>query len=123
MGPRVLPVGLHDTEKGRLRDKDLYYEAVLSPTEADRGGLYPVRVPVMEPCPQCSRSGLWDDFFCPACLGYGRVQTERQFPLSIPPHVSHGTRIRVSMEDIGLRGVSLNVVVRIDPDLDADDWE
>jgi hypothetical protein len=32
--------------------------------------------------------------------------------------VKHGTRIRLSMEDIGLRNVYLNVIVRIDPELD-----
>jgi DnaJ-class molecular chaperone len=55
-------------------------------------------------------------FFCPTCHGYGRVQTQREFSLSIPPHVRHGTEIRLSMEDIGLRDVYLNIIVLIDPD-------
>jgi hypothetical protein len=36
--------------------------------------------------------------------------------------VKHGTEIRLSMEDIGLRGVYLNVLVLIDPDLEEDMW-
>ena len=114
--------GFFDSEKGRIRDKDLYFEAILSPSEAARGGLYPITVPVMVPCPRCSRSGMWDNFFCPTCHGYGRVQTEREFSLSIPPHVRHGTEIRLSMEDIGLRDVYLNIVVFIDPDLEEEEW-
>ena len=38
--------------------------------------------------------------------------------MSIPPHVRHGTEIRLSMEDIGLRDVYLNIVVLIDADLE-----
>jgi DnaJ-class molecular chaperone len=107
--------GFFDMEKGTIRGKDLYFEAILSPREAEEGCLVPITVPVMEPCPQCNRSGLWEEFFCPFCLGYGRVQSERKFSLSIPPHVKHGTEIRLSMEDIGLRDVYLNVQVLIDP--------
>ena len=67
--------------------------------------LYPITVPVIVPCPRCRRSGMWDNFFCPNCHGYGRIQTERELSLSIPPHVRHGTEIRFSMEDIELRDV------------------
>lgn len=105
------------TKERRATSKDLYFEAILSPSEARNGGLYPITVPVIEPCPRCAKSGLWEDFFCPVCFGYGGVQSERQFSLSIPPKVKHGTSIRISMEDIGLRNAYLNVIVHIDPEL------
>jgi molecular chaperone DnaJ len=114
--------GFFDSEKGRIRDKDLYYEAILSPGEAASGVLFPISVPVLEPCPRCKKSGFWEDFFCPLCSGYGRIKSEREFSLSIPPHVVHGTKIRVSMEDIGLRDVYLNIVVYIDPRLEEEEW-
>jgi DnaJ-class molecular chaperone len=110
--------GFFDPGKGRRRGKDLYFEAILSPSEAVAGGLYPITVPVLEPCPNCGRSGFLDNFFCPVCSGYGRVRSERELSLSIPPNVPHGTEIRLSLEDIGLRNVYLNVVVYIDPDLE-----
>jgi len=110
--------GFFDIEKGRIRDKDLYFEAILSPREAVEGGLFPITVPVIEPCPRCGRTGFWEDFFCPVCSGYGRVQSEREFSLSIPPHVRHGTEIRLSMEDIGMRDTHLHVRVLIDPYLE-----
>jgi DnaJ-class molecular chaperone len=75
-------------------------------------------VPVIELCTRCSSRGIWEAFFCPVCAGYGRIRTEREFSVSIPPNVKHGTEIRLSMEDIGLRDVYLNIVVYVDPDLE-----
>ena len=110
--------GFFDSEKGRIRGKNLYFEAILSPSEAARGGLFPITVPVIVPCTKCRSAGFWEDFFCPTCHGYVRILTEREFSLSIPPHVRQGKEIRLSMEDIGLRDVYLNIVVLIDPDLE-----
>ena len=114
--------GFFDFDKGGMREKDLYFEAIMSPSEAASGGLFPITVPVFESCPRCKKSGFWEDFFCPVCMGYGRVRSEREFSLSIPSHVTHGTKIRVSMEDIGLRNVYLNIVVLIDPRLEDEGW-
>jgi len=114
--------GFFDIDRGRQAEKDLYFEAVLSPREALQGGLFPVSVPVVEPCPRCSKTGFWEDFFCPICSGYGRVRSERSFSVSIPPHVKDGTEMRLSMEDIGLTGSYVNILVLIDPDLQAEDW-
>lgn len=110
--------GFFDVEKGRIRAKDLYFEAILTPEEAASGGLYPLTVPVIEICPRCTGTGLWDHFFCPVCRGHGRVREERAFSLSIPPGVRHGSEITLSMEDIGLADTYLNIIVRIAPDLE-----
>jgi molecular chaperone DnaJ len=114
--------GFFDIERGRIRAKDLYFEAILSPREAAEGVLFPVTVPVVEPCPRCRKAGLWEGFFCPVCFGYGRVQSEREFFLSAPPNVKNGMEIRLSLEDIGLRNVYLNVRVLIDPFIEEEDW-
>jgi molecular chaperone DnaJ len=45
-------------DRQRRMEKDLYLEAILSPGEASRGGLFPVTVPVIEPCLRCSKSGI-----------------------------------------------------------------
>jgi hypothetical protein len=42
--------------------------------------------------------------------------------LSAPPNVKNGTEIRLSLEDIGLRNVYLNVRVLIDPFLEEVEW-
>lgn len=114
--------GFFDVEKRRAREKDLYFEAILTPREAAEGGLFPVTVPVLEVCPRCKTSGMWENFFCPVCRGYGRVQGEREFSLSIPPGMRHGTEITLSMEDIGLKDTYLNILVRIEPDLGEEEW-
>jgi DnaJ-class molecular chaperone len=110
-------------ERGKTATgKDLYLEVILSQEEAARGGLFPITVPVLEPCPRCRRKGLWEEFFCPLCYGRGVVRAEREFSLSIPPHVTHATQISLSTEDIGLRSVTLHVLVLIDPTLDQEDF-
>lgn len=109
--------GFFDVYNRKTRAKDLYFEAILSPKEAADGGLYPITVPVVAPCPRCRKSGFWENFFCPSCNGYGRIRSQREFSLSIPPNVTHGTEIRLSLEDIGLKDACLNMVVYIDPNL------
>lgn len=107
--------GFFSKEPGRTHSKDLYFEVILSPQEARDGGLFPITVPVVEPCPRCAKSGFFEDFFCPDCMGSGRRHAERAFSLSIPPNVRHGTSISLSMEDIGLKGTFLKALVLIDP--------
>jgi len=109
-------------DRGVGRGKDLYYEVILSPREASEGGLFPFTVPVVEECPRCGTTGYWDEFFCPVCYGYGRVRGEREFSVSIPPHVKHGTEISLSLEDIGLRDACVNIVVFIEPGLEEEMW-
>jgi molecular chaperone DnaJ len=108
--------GFFDRSLGR--GKDLYFEAILSPSEAAEGGLFPITVPVVEDCPRCSKAGFWEAFFCPVCYGYGRVRGEREFSVSIPPNVKHGMEFRLSMEDIGLKDAWVNIVVYVDATLE-----
>ena len=114
--------GFFDVDKRKIREKDLYFEAILTPKEAAEGGLSPVTVPVLEICPRCGTTGMWESFFCPVCRGYGRVQSKREFSLCIPPGVKHGTEITLSLEDIGLKDTYLNIVVRVEPDLEEEEW-
>jgi molecular chaperone DnaJ len=100
-------------EKARGRGKDLFLDLVLTAPEARRGGLFPVTVPVIEPCPRCRRTGMWEGFYCPACLGLGRVRGSREFALSVPPRVPHGAEIRIPLGDIGIVGVYLNIKVLV----------
>ncbi len=106
--------GFFDAGHRGVPHKDLYYEAILSPKEAENGGLFAVSVPVIEPCPACSGWGFGERVFCSRCSGTGKIESTRAFSLSIPPHVRHGTRISLSMEDIGLRDVLLHVTVLIE---------
>jgi DnaJ-class molecular chaperone len=53
--------GLFDMGVGR--EKDLYYEVILTVQEASTGGLFPLTVPVIEPCPSCQKPMDRDIFF------------------------------------------------------------
>jgi len=105
--------GIFDSGKENLKEKDLYFEAILTPDEAASGGLYQIKVPIMAHCPVCSRSGLWQGLFCPLCDGFGRISTEKRFALSMPANVSDGTEISISLEGIGVKDTYLHVRVTI----------
>ena len=98
--------------------KDLYFEIILSPTEALHGGLFPIQFPVIEHCSACSGYGQRGSLVCRFCDGNGVIQSEREFSLSIPPRTTHGTRVTLSMEDIGLRGVDLHLLISVDPSME-----
>lgn len=97
-----------------LREKDIFYEAILSPEEAEEGGTFSLEIPVEEPCPACSRMGRGGDLLCRVCSGTGLVRTAREMPLIIPPGTRHGARIRYPLDPIGLRNSSINLVVLVD---------
>jgi len=93
--------------------KDLYLQVILSPAEALRGGVFPVAVPILRPCPACDASGWQEGFSCPFCRGSGADQSSYEFNLVIPPGTRAETTVEVAMEGIGLQGVHLLVDVRI----------
>ena len=72
----------------------------------------------MEPCPRRRKTRFWEDFLCPFCGGSGRLQSEREFSISIPPQVKHGIQAKLSLEDIGLKDTFLNLMIHIDPSLE-----
>lgn len=91
---------------------NLYMEVVLTPEEAQRGGTYPVTIPVPRPCPHCHRSagGM---LFCPTCRGRGTISVRREFNLVIPPDVANGASAAVSLGPAGLQGVRLVIDIRV----------
>ncbi len=105
--------GLYDRSDAGMHEKELYFDAVLTPEEAASGGLYPISVPVMAPCPVCSGSGFWEGLYCPLCGGFGRVSTVKRFALSMPANVSDGTEINLPLEGIGLKECYLHITVHI----------
>jgi molecular chaperone DnaJ len=106
--------GFFQKERYRPPRKDLYYEMILSPHEALQGGLFPIRVPVLETCPRCEVTGFWSLSYCPECNGMGHRYAERELSVSIPPRTVHGTEAVLSLEDIGLPDVNLFLRIQID---------
>ena len=95
------------------RKKNLYVELILNPDEARAGGLFPLQVPVETPCGECNGDGYSNDLTCPTCHTYGRVVDYHEIEVSVPPNVTDGTEARLSLDDIGLCGVDLIVLVSV----------
>ncbi|MBN2531996.1 MAG: DnaJ domain-containing protein [Spirochaetales bacterium] len=97
-------------------NKELYLELILSPDEAQRGGDFPVDIPVLEECSVCSGTGYWKSFMCTSCAGFGRFRSNRTFVLHVPGNCIHGAEARISLEGIGLTNVFLNIEIIIRTD-------
>lgn len=97
----------------RARHKDLYVELILDPAEAAGGGLFPLQVPAETSCPACDGRGTRDGLACPDCRGRGRTVSYHPIQVSIPPGVADGTSRRLALDDIGLPGVDLIVLVTV----------
>jgi molecular chaperone DnaJ len=105
--------GFFRTGRQVSRKKNLYVELILEPDEAVAGGLFPLKVPVEQPCRECEGTGYINDLTCPACHGNGRVVEYHKIEVSVPPKVTDGTEARLSLDDIGLCGVDLIVLVSV----------
>jgi len=93
------------------RRKNLYAEIVLEPHEAASGGLLPLEVPLETRCEACEGRGRVVDSPCPDCRGRGVLVRYGSIEISFPPGVADGTVARIGLEDIGLSGVDLVVLV------------
>jgi molecular chaperone DnaJ len=108
-----LLVGNYVTGYKASVDKELAIEMILDPSEAQDGGLFPLILPVLEHCTNCSQSGIQFPFICNSCKGRGYIQTERSISISIPPNTKHGTEVIIPLDDIGLIGVNLYLFINI----------
>jgi molecular chaperone DnaJ len=94
-------------------EKDLYIDLILTAEEASKGGVFPISVPVIENCHYCQGEGMWDQFYCPYCKGYGKMRGQRELGLAVPANVTHGLEVELPLEDIGLRGIMMNIRILI----------
>jgi DnaJ-class molecular chaperone len=109
----ILP-GYYRRRTGRSPiSKELYLEVILTPMEAQAGGLFPVKVPIVEACPGCDPTAWCSDFYCLACLGYGVVRSYCEFNLNIPPNTQHETTAEVPMDALGYSDVRLYLDIKI----------
>ncbi len=93
----------------------LNLEVILSPEEALRGGVVPLRVPVFYPCPRCGGSGREWLFPCTYCWEQGMVEEEETVRVRIPPLVRDGTVLEVPIRGLGIHNLYLRLYVRIAP--------
>jgi molecular chaperone DnaJ len=110
----LLPLGV-DRPRDPPGGREVTLEVVLSPQEALEGGLFPIELPWVQPCPRCSQADPFEAIPCSVCGGSGGRITERECYLSIPPRTAHGTTVTLGLEGIGIRGARLHVRVAVDP--------
>ena len=93
------------------RPATLAGELVLSPREAQAGGLFPVEVPVVKACTACKGTG-GQAFDCLPCQGEGKVHQRMPVPLQVPSRVRPGTVFQVFSDGSEIQTILLTVHVR-----------
>lgn len=74
-----------------------------------------MKLPLRTACRFCGGRDVWSRSGCPFCSGSGRQRFEKSVTLTLPPDLSHGTRLRYPLDRVGLPGQSLLIVIHIDP--------
>jgi DnaJ-class molecular chaperone len=94
-----------------VRPDSLSGEILLTETEAQRGGVMPLDVPVSALCPSCDGTGGFV-FDCARCGGEGKIERRLPVPLRIPPGCRDGTVFQVAVDDPGVLSILLTVHIR-----------
>jgi DnaJ-class molecular chaperone len=102
-------MGVHLPKSGRA--EHLNVEVVLSPNEAERGGILPIRVPIFVPCPFCGGTGRDWLYPCVSCGAHGIIQDEESVRIRIPGMVRDGTIWELPLAG---SGVHLRLHIRVD---------
>ena len=94
-----------------VRPGSLSGEILLTPDEAQRGGVLPLDVPLSASCPSCEGTG--GAFFdCGRCNGEGKVERRLPVPVRIPAGVPDGTVFQVALDDPAVLSILLTVHIR-----------
>ncbi len=101
------------THRATPAGKDLFVELRISPDDARRGGIFPVHIPVLRPCPSCEDDEREEGLVCPACHDSGRITDDHAVDVTVPPEVGNGQVARLAMQDVGLGHTELIVRVLI----------
>jgi molecular chaperone DnaJ len=88
-------------------------EVVLNEHQASAGNLLPLRVPWAHECAVCAGTGRTGFFHCDACDGNGVTWSVAGVDVIIPPHASREFEVPVSLEEIGVTTLYLNLQVRV----------
>ena len=96
--------------------REVGVEVVLSPEQAQSGGVIPFSIPAATPCPSCRGTGRTGFFHCDACGGAGATWAEARVDVVVPRGTPAGTRIPVSLQPLGVGTLFLNVTIRTAPD-------
>jgi len=94
-----------------IRPGSLSGEILLTPYEAEAGGVLPIDVPLTTACPSCEGTGGFV-FDCDRCGGEGTIERRLPIPVRIPPGVPEGTVFQVRVDDPAVLSILLTVHIR-----------
>ena len=98
---------------GRDEDDVLRREVVVTRREAWEGVVVPVEVPIAALCAECGGRGeVWTEP-CGACQGAGASLQHHAVPVSVPPRVVDGARLRFRVTAPGATSVRVEVRVAV----------
>ncbi|HUL21317.1 MAG TPA: DnaJ domain-containing protein [Thermodesulfobacteriota bacterium] len=92
---------------------DLSVEITLTPSEAREGCKVPLKIPIWESCRSCGGSGFVGELICGLCRGRGEERSGKKMRVTLPPGVTSGTKMRISLRDLGLKGVYLIATIKV----------
>ena len=97
------------------RENTLYFEAILTPREAESGGRFTLTLPLCKPCWMCGpgRTGFMP--LCPVCLGRGQTVVERSCSLELPAGLTRERRLEYRLPGQEGWEATLILLIRIDP--------
>jgi DnaJ-class molecular chaperone len=91
----------------------LTLEILLTPDEAERGGVLPIGVPTFRSCPLCEGTGDDWGFPCLFCGTEGLIEEEQQVRLRIAPGVRDNSLFELPISGLGVHNFYLRVLIRV----------
>jgi DnaJ-class molecular chaperone len=95
------------------RPEAITCQVLLTPEEAARGGILPIRFPAFRACATCGGSGHTMLFPCLDCGASGIVEEPATVRIRIPPGVASGSRFTAPLSGIRIGNLVLEVLIRV----------
>ena len=95
------------------RVESLNVEVILSPDEAQRGGILRLGIPVFAPCTRCAGTGHTWGVACLVCMGEGMLEREEVVAIRLPPQVHHGMIFDIPLRGLGLYNFYLRLHIAV----------
>ena len=99
------------------RAEPLLIEVILTPDEAQSGGVLSIPVPVHNTCDFCRGTGRDWLSACLHCAGQGVLSTDEQVDVRIPPRPHLGATFDVPLRTVGIGNLFLRLRFRVSNEL------
>lgn len=96
--------------KSRSEHAPWQIRITLTQEEARHGGDFEATLRLPLPCPNCTGTLLFEQFFCPVCMGDGAIEKNQPLTLHIPPGTVHGTPFHSTITISGNRLVLSGII-------------